>query len=141
MTSVTFHVSRVTCHLSCVTYHMSPSFFGQSSEAIQRTVCYQWGLPSLVFNVFSTLEHDIIQGLRSACYVQNEKTVSLAKNPYFLFRGMNLWAGRIINYAVSTLHCTDILHCNALLRTIVYCTTQYCTALHCNKLHCNKGCP
>ena len=36
---VTFHMSYVTCHISCVTY-----------EAYWWRVCYQRGLPRLVFN-------------------------------------------------------------------------------------------
>ena len=63
----TSHVSRVTCHMSCVICHVSyvtchisrvichvsrvtcPSFFGQSGEAYRWRVCYQRGLPHLVF--------------------------------------------------------------------------------------------
>ena len=61
------HVSRVTCHLSPVTGHMSKYIFlniffiqkktkkwrgkkiGQSGGANRRRVCYQRGLPRLVF--------------------------------------------------------------------------------------------
>ena len=56
----TCHVSGDTCHVSHVTCHMSPShvmchifiylfIFGQSGEASQGRVCYQRGLPRLVF--------------------------------------------------------------------------------------------
>ena len=53
----TCHVSCVTCHVSHVTCHMSrvmffSSFFGQSGEAYRWRVCYQWGLPRLVFTNF-----------------------------------------------------------------------------------------
>ena len=42
------HVSHVTCHMSHVTCHFFSFFsFGQSSEAYR--VCYQRGLPRLVF--------------------------------------------------------------------------------------------
>ena len=64
------HVSRVTCHLSHVTCHMSPVtchmfylfiyfyFFSlkkklQSGGASRWRVCYQRGLPRLVFPRFS----------------------------------------------------------------------------------------
>ena len=61
---VTCHVSHVTCHVSHVTCHMSHViyiyffsffffffflFFGQSGEAYRWRVCYQRGLPRLVF--------------------------------------------------------------------------------------------
>jgi hypothetical protein len=63
---VTCHVSRVTCHVSRVTCHMSRVtchvffffffnffffffFFGKSGEAYRGRVCYQRGLPRLVF--------------------------------------------------------------------------------------------
>ena len=66
MSGVTCHVSRVTCHMSRVTCHMSPVtchiscvrfflnlfiyfFWVQSGEASQGRVCYQRGLPHLVF--------------------------------------------------------------------------------------------
>ena len=49
MSLVTCHVSRVTCHMSCVTCHFFSSFFGQSGEAYWWRVCYQRGLPRLVF--------------------------------------------------------------------------------------------
>ena len=57
---VTCHISGVTCHMSCVTCHMSQFFFlfylfiylffGQSGEASRWRVCYQRGLPRLVFS-------------------------------------------------------------------------------------------
>ena len=51
------HMSHVTCHMSCVTCHMSlfsssfftSFFFGKSGEAYRWRVCYQRGLPRLVF--------------------------------------------------------------------------------------------
>ena len=50
-------MSRVTCHVSHVMCHMSQFFlsiflsifFGQSGEAYRWMVCYQRGLPRLVF--------------------------------------------------------------------------------------------
>ena len=57
----TCHVSRVTCHMSHVTCHMSHVtchiflfifFLGQSGEAYWSRVCYQRGLPRLVFLCF-----------------------------------------------------------------------------------------
>ena len=64
MSRVTCHMSRVTCHVSPVTCHMSHvkkkflplNFFffyvnkiGQSGGASRGRVCYQRGLPRLVF--------------------------------------------------------------------------------------------
>ena len=52
---VTCHVSHVTYHMSHVACHVSHvkcnffSFFFQSGEACLWRVCYQWGLPRLVF--------------------------------------------------------------------------------------------
>ena len=55
---VTCHVSqRVMCHVSRITCHMSHViffiflyfFFGQSGESYLWRVCYQRGLPRLVF--------------------------------------------------------------------------------------------
>ena len=48
MSHVTCHVSCVTCHISCVTCFFC-FFFGQSGEAKRERVCYQRGLPRLVF--------------------------------------------------------------------------------------------
>ena len=52
LSCVMCHMSRVTCHMSCVICHIffffSSTFFGQSGEAYQWRVCYQWGLPRLV---------------------------------------------------------------------------------------------
>ena len=45
-----FPKSRVTYHVSPVTYHVSHVFFWQSGEAYRWRVCYQRGLPRLVFN-------------------------------------------------------------------------------------------
>ena len=53
MSHVTCHMSHVTCHLSPVTCHVSLFFFfflfRQSGEAYPWRVCYQRGLPRLVF--------------------------------------------------------------------------------------------
>ena len=53
MSHVTCHMSRVPCLVSHVMRHMSHFFsffsFRQSGEAYQWRVCYQWGLPCLVF--------------------------------------------------------------------------------------------
>ena len=52
------HMSNVRCHMSGVRCHMSGVrcqvldyifFFWQSREASRLRVCYQWGLPHLVF--------------------------------------------------------------------------------------------
>ena len=56
MSHVTCHVSRVTSHMSHVTCHMSHLFiyfiffFGQSCGAYRWRVCYQRGLPRLVYH-------------------------------------------------------------------------------------------
>ena len=58
MSHVTCRMSRVTCHMWHVTCHMShvtccifffSSFLELSGEAYWWRVCYQWGLPRLVF--------------------------------------------------------------------------------------------
>ena len=55
MSHVMWHVSRVTCHMSSVTCHMSQflffylCFFRHSGGASWWGVCYQQGLPRLVF--------------------------------------------------------------------------------------------
>ena len=52
------HVSHVTCHMSCVTcqffFKFIYFFLGQLSEAYRWRVCYQRGLPRLVFFHVST---------------------------------------------------------------------------------------
>ena len=45
MSRLKCHVSGVTCHMSGVTCH----FFLQSGEASRLRVCYQRGLPRLVY--------------------------------------------------------------------------------------------
>ena len=57
MSHVACHVSPVTCHMSRVTCHVSHATFFlllQSCEAYWWRVCYQRGLPRLVFS-----SHDI----------------------------------------------------------------------------------
>ena len=49
MSRVTCHVSRVTCHMSLFSFS-----FGQSGEAYWWRVCYQRGLPRLVFIIKAT---------------------------------------------------------------------------------------
>ena len=50
------HVSRVTCYVLRVICHIFfLSFFGQSGEAYWLGVCYQRGLPRLVFSLASSL--------------------------------------------------------------------------------------
>ena len=51
-------VSRVMCQVAHVRCHMSHLFFYffiffQSGGAIRWRVCYQWGLPRLVYQYFS----------------------------------------------------------------------------------------
>ena len=55
LSPVTLHVSCGACHLSLVMWRMFLFiylFFGQSVEAYCWRVCYQQGLPSLVFYSF-----------------------------------------------------------------------------------------
>ena len=59
MSHVTCHVSCVTCHVSHVMCHMPILLFiyfflGQLGEAYRWRVCYQRGLPRLVFFHVST---------------------------------------------------------------------------------------
>ena len=51
MSRVTCHVSPVTCHMSRVIYIFYFYFFLQSGETSQGRVCYQRGLPPLVYTV------------------------------------------------------------------------------------------
>ena len=47
----TCHVLHVTCHMSHVLFLFCLIFFGQSGEASQWRVCYQFDLPHLVYIV------------------------------------------------------------------------------------------
>ena len=50
MSRVMCRMSRVMCHMSHVTCHLFIYlFFGQTGEAYRWRVCYQRGLPRLVF--------------------------------------------------------------------------------------------
>ena len=49
---VTCRMSRVTCHMSHVICLLFLLLFGQSGEAYRWRVCYQRGLPRLVFFLF-----------------------------------------------------------------------------------------
>ena len=49
MSRVMCHVSRVTCHVSHVFIFLFLIFLGQSGEAYPWRVCYQRGLPRLVY--------------------------------------------------------------------------------------------
>ena len=56
MSCVTCHVSPVTCNLSHVTCHIFLLLFSlQSGEASQGRVCYQRGLPRLVFHFLAII--------------------------------------------------------------------------------------
>ena len=64
LSPVTCHVSCAMCHILRVTCHMSHDyffiiFFGQSGKARWWRVCYQRGLPRLVFTLcmFQKLEY------------------------------------------------------------------------------------
>ena len=46
-------MSRVTCHMSQFKFFYLIFFFGQSGEAQRWRVCYQRGLPRLVFQLIS----------------------------------------------------------------------------------------
>ena len=65
MSHVTCHVSCVTCHVSRVTCHMSRVtffifyFFGQCGEAYRWRVCYQRGVPRLVFLEMAPLSQTV----------------------------------------------------------------------------------
>ena len=48
MSRVTCYVSHVACHMSHVIF-----FFGQSGEAYQWRVCYQRGLPRLIYTLIA----------------------------------------------------------------------------------------
>ena len=60
MSRVICHVSCVTCHMSCVTCFFCCCFFWQSGEAHWWRVCYQHGLPLLVFFIHHLLTVDRI---------------------------------------------------------------------------------
>ena len=49
------YVSHVTCHVSPVTCHVSFKKIGQSGGASRWRVCYQRGLPRLVFKAAELL--------------------------------------------------------------------------------------
>ena len=55
-------------HVMC---HMSLFFFGQSGEAKRGRVCYQWGLPRLVF-IVSALEGLLSTGPTFLVYIPGE---------------------------------------------------------------------
>ena len=70
MSCVTCHVSHVTCHMACVTCHFF--FFRQSGESYRWRVCYQRGLPRLVFiNIYISYRKNGLSGGASrwrVCY-------------------------------------------------------------------------
>ena len=51
MSCVMCHISRVTCHMWHVTCDISHFFFWQSGEVYPLRVCYQRGLPRLVYGI------------------------------------------------------------------------------------------
>ena len=73
MSPVTCHVSPITCHLSCVTCHLSPGpchlshifCFVYYLWASWWRVCYQLGLPHLVFTGLPAAVTAIIPRVRS----------------------------------------------------------------------------
>ena len=74
---VMFHVSHVTCHVSRVTYHMSHVkchifLFLQSGWACWWRVCYQRGVPRLVF---LHPDEDCISNSDSTKYKLNQRSL------------------------------------------------------------------
>ena len=61
-------MSHVTCHMSHVMFHKSSFFlllfFVHSSEAYWWRVCFQWGLPRLVFEVLISFVNPIFSQLQ-----------------------------------------------------------------------------
>ena len=56
---VTCHISRVMCHVSHVTFFFF-LFSGQFSEAYRWRVCYQRGLPRLVYFTYNSIYHILL---------------------------------------------------------------------------------
>ena len=48
-------MSHVTCHGSHVTFFLLLLLSGQSGEGYRWRVCYQWGLPRLVFGAMKII--------------------------------------------------------------------------------------
>ena len=65
MSHVLCHVSCVTCHMSHVTCNFFFFFFWQSGEAYRWRVCYQRGLPRLVFSPPNSFHHTSLLSLHS----------------------------------------------------------------------------
>ena len=74
LSCIMWHVLHVTCHVSRVTFHMShvTFFFGQSGETYRWWVCYQRGLPRLVY-IASYYRHIVYTALSIlVCMIQTE---------------------------------------------------------------------
>ena len=70
--NVMCHVSRVMCQVSHVTFIYFIFFFGQSGEAYRLRVCYQRGLPRLVFMIgdkFKTMSQRTVGAIGYLCQV------------------------------------------------------------------------
>ena len=141
------HVSRVRCHVSHVTYN----FFifkkiGLGGGASWWRVCYQWGLPRLVFEILDIKVHNNLS-------IGSKETVNfltwwilpiggVASENYFLQNCLCLWPAqcwygseprqrKYIGCRVfigSGRRCTNtkqlvivIQHCIMLLRTALHC--------------------
>ena len=85
------YVSHVMCHMSDVTCHnylilfIFFLFFGQSGEAYRWRVCYQQGLPRLVYNIKGISFYVLFWTIPILKSAQNtpKESISTVQNNYF----------------------------------------------------------
>ena len=92
MSHVTCHVSRVTCPMSHVIFFFF--FFGRTAEAYRWRVCYQRGLPRLVYityhfffiyymyNIKKNLYHILMHSYKKKCIFPHVRNFTLIYGPY-----------------------------------------------------------
>ena len=125
MSRATCHVAHVMCHMSSVTCHIY--FFWQSGEAYRWRVCFQRGLPRLVFKNIGNSKHTSrymvtwVSPLQ-AC-AEFDKLVTGNSS-------LNISSGEDI----------PVCHrCSAVQGTAVQCSAVQCSVIQCIAIQCSAG--
>ena len=102
MSRVTCHVSHVTCHMSRVTCHNFLFFFGKSGEAYRWRVCYQRGLPRLVFNLFNFFSGQSGEAYRwRVCYQRGLPRLVFGEIQHVFHRKLTLTLELVMRFGYS----------------------------------------
>ena len=141
LSHVMCHMSRarVTCHLSGDTCHiLFIFFFGQSGGISRQRLCYQRGLPCLVYYSIYILikvfwKNCLVYNLLYPCDVHFITVQFSAANLVYTLLyhdiGEVLFGGK-----EHKIFCT-FLFCTLMYYTLPHSSLPYCSVFHCTALH------